>query len=514
MKFKRYKENYFVFIYEVSIFPFYLLSELLHFKFCNFIGLKNLSLRHISYWQNRKLRIVANLQLNRKISKFIFNKVKSKRFRQKMLIQYFKEMYNLHCYIKQLAQKNLKKQSNSRLWQYLKGFSQKFQKMYLWGWMPNGLEGHEGRFSQFVQSQLKGKLKRINKIKFLNEYFSILVTSTKEIPREQQEKDLLKIIIKISKNNNLKKIFLNRSASNITKVLKERYYSLNQEILYHQKKYAWLLFKYEGPVWDKLYLISLIKDYLKDKISPVDKLERIKESKSDIKRLQRKYLTELKIDKSDKLYQDLLFSQDLMYAKEHQKDYLFQVYYYLDFLVREAASRLQLSPTQFRHFLVPEMKQALVFNKYDVNTLNDRIENSILIYGKNKITRMATGKEAEMIAKIMFPPLPKLKTFKGDCAASGKVKGRVKIIQETTDISKMKKGDIFVTTRSNPNLLPAMRQAAAIIADIGGITSHAAIIARELKIPAVVGVKFASMVLKDGNLVEVDANNGVVKKIK
>ena len=80
-------------------------------------------------------------------------------------------------------------------------------------------------------------------------------------------------------------------------------------------------------------------------------------------------------------------------------------------------------------------------------------------------------------------------------------------------MSKMKPGDILVSKATNPNVVPAMKIAGAIITDEGGITCHAAIISRELKIPCVIGTKIATQVLKDGDKVEVDANNGIIKKL-
>ena len=59
-----------------------------------------------------------------------------------------------------------------------------------------------------------------------------------------------------------------------------------------------------------------------------------------------------------------------------------------------------------------------------------------------------------------------------------------------------------------------MRSSGAIVTDIGGLTCHAAIVAREMKKPCIVGTKIATQVLKDGDIVEVDASNGIVKKIK
>ena len=80
-------------------------------------------------------------------------------------------------------------------------------------------------------------------------------------------------------------------------------------------------------------------------------------------------------------------------------------------------------------------------------------------------------------------------------------------------ISKFKKGDVLVTRMTRPEFLPLVKKTSAIITDGGGVLCHAAIIARELKIPCIVGTKIATQILKDGDLVEVDANRGVIKKL-
>jgi phosphoenolpyruvate synthase/pyruvate phosphate dikinase len=75
------------------------------------------------------------------------------------------------------------------------------------------------------------------------------------------------------------------------------------------------------------------------------------------------------------------------------------------------------------------------------------------------------------------------------------------------------KGDVLVATWTEPKYTPIMKLASAIVTDEGGLTSHAAIVSRELNIPCVIGTKNATKVLKTGDMVEVDANNGVVKII-
>ena len=67
---------------------------------------------------------------------------------------------------------------------------------------------------------------------------------------------------------------------------------------------------------------------------------------------------------------------------------------------------------------------------------------------------------------------------------------------------------------TNPQIVPFLKNISAIVTDEGGLTCHAAIVARELKIPCVIGTKIATKVLKDGQLVEVDANKGIVRKLK
>ncbi len=81
-------------------------------------------------------------------------------------------------------------------------------------------------------------------------------------------------------------------------------------------------------------------------------------------------------------------------------------------------------------------------------------------------------------------------------------------------MSKMDEGDLLVSHMTDPEIVPAMKKAAAIVTDMGGITCHAAIVSRELGIPCVIGTKIATKVLRDGDLAEVDANKGIIRKLK
>jgi phosphohistidine swiveling domain-containing protein len=103
--------------------------------------------------------------------------------------------------------------------------------------------------------------------------------------------------------------------------------------------------------------------------------------------------------------------------------------------------------------------------------------------------------------------------IKGSVAYPGKATGRVKIVYSENDFEKFNQGDILVTIHSNPALMTVIKKCGAIVADEGGISSHAAIVSREFKIPCIMGTKIATKILRDGDLVEVDAENGVVNII-
>lgn len=102
------------------------------------------------------------------------------------------------------------------------------------------------------------------------------------------------------------------------------------------------------------------------------------------------------------------------------------------------------------------------------------------------------------------------KIIKGSVAYSGKITGKVCQIYTKEDFKKFEKGDILVTTMTTPKFTPILKLAGAIVTDEGGITCHAAIIARELKIPCIIGCKNATEILKNDMIVEVNANEGII----
>lgn len=131
-----------------------------------------------------------------------------------------------------------------------------------------------------------------------------------------------------------------------------------------------------------------------------------------------------------------------------------------------------------------------------------------------------SGKEAEKKIK-QYIPIDDLNAteLNGQVAMKGNVKGKCHVLRwdaenVTAEIEAMPSGAILVAGQTRPQLMPAIRKAAAIITDEGGITSHAAIVSRELGIPCIIGTKFATKIIKTGDTVRVDANAGIVYLVK
>lgn len=102
--------------------------------------------------------------------------------------------------------------------------------------------------------------------------------------------------------------------------------------------------------------------------------------------------------------------------------------------------------------------------------------------------------------------------LEGKPAFPGRVRGPVKLANPYT-YQDIKRGDVVVIGMTTPEVVPYLKGVAAIVTDEGGLTSHVAIVAREFKIPCVMGTKIATSIYKTGDTVEVDANKGIVRKL-
>lgn len=169
-----------------------------------------------------------------------------------------------------------------------------------------------------------------------------------------------------------------------------------------------------------------------------------------------------------------------------------------------------------RQFTFQELLQFLLTGNYDKTELKKR-DDYFVIGMRNGRVFLMSSEEGRIYAKSLLPDLTKYKNeIEGQIAKMGFVHGRAYVLRwDAKDVVKemeeMPKGSILVAGQTRPQLMPAIRKSAAIVTDEGGITSHAAIVSRELGIPCIIGTKVATKIIKTGDLIEVDANEGIVR---
>jgi pyruvate, water dikinase len=133
-------------------------------------------------------------------------------------------------------------------------------------------------------------------------------------------------------------------------------------------------------------------------------------------------------------------------------------------------------------------------------------DGRLFIVQSRPITTLGSHTEPETQPE----PTERKELVKGLGASPGQASGKVRLISTPDDAERLQDGEILVTQMTSPDWVPVMRRAAAIVTESGGMTSHAAIVSRELGVPCVVGARGATSVLEENAIVTVDGRSGVI----
>ncbi|MFH1506245.1 MAG: PEP-utilizing enzyme [archaeon] len=276
----------------------------------------------------------------------------------------------------------------------------------------------------------------------------------------------------------------------------------------HLRKWAWLgdhFFK--GNFWTKQELLQRVEELKKKDIKK--ELDSLLDEENKAKGKSDNIIKELGLSGKD--LNIVKAAKEYTFLRIHRLDALFKSEYLVKNLLDEIAKRMQITYDDFTYLLPEEVLEFFKTKNINKQAIEARKKNYALVMVDKKIEvyigeDVKDYKEKEEISEG--------KIIKGQTASPGKVVGIVKIIMNKADFGKINTGDILVTTMTTPDFVPIMEKAVAIVTDEGGITCHAAIISRELKIPCIIGTRIATKVLKDGDKVEVDADHSIVKLIK
>lgn len=282
----------------------------------------------------------------------------------------------------------------------------------------------------------------------------------------------------------------------------------------HLKKYEWLNYGYQGPAIKPEDFLARAAKLLKDKRKLKSELAAHRNYFKRINARQRQIEKKLQLTRREKyLFES---ARVFTYLKGYRIDVRHYFHFICDLMFAELGRRFRVPLIWFHYAERPEILALLRGKKINKKAILKRYRGMFWFIEQHKRPRFVPRSQVKAFYKkyIRSQDVQDATELIGQPAYLGKARGRVKIVNSVKDVTKVEHGDILVAITTNPDLLPAMYRANAFVTDTGGITSHVAIVARELKKPCVIGTKFATKVFKDGDLVEVDANKGIVRKIK
>jgi len=278
----------------------------------------------------------------------------------------------------------------------------------------------------------------------------------------------------------------------------------------HVEKYYWIYNNYTYTKYlDQNYWLKQVKKYLSKNCLKIINQE--KKSFERVKKDKAYYIRKLQIDKQTAMELDIL--DKFSYWQDQRKQANMIGNWVVDQFLRELTKRYKVNYWLLKHATEVEIVEMIKTEKVDKVLLKKRLKFSVLVVTPKSVSVLAYPKSVKLYQKMFPHSVNKIKTLVGVVANRGQVKGRVRVITSSQQFKNFKKGEILVASMTRPDYSVILHKASAIITDEGGLTCHASIISRELGIPCVIGTKIASKIFKDGDLVEVDANQGIVKKL-
>lgn len=284
----------------------------------------------------------------------------------------------------------------------------------------------------------------------------------------------------------------------------------------HAARWEFIIWDYIGP--DMLTPRNCLErafKMIKNKNAATSAIEEKLNYYVNLKKQQRLLLKKYSIKKHDcRLIEDLKMITTMQDGKK--KVCTLAQYVLHKCLFAPIAKKIGISSVDCIKFTEQELWSALNNQKdraYLIKSLPKRLAATASITDQYGV-HLLYGEQAKKFYKKFSAKINKAEELQGRIASAGIASGVVKVLFSMKDAGKFRSGDILVTTMTTPDYIAVMKLSAAIITEEGGMTCHAAIVARELGKPCIIGTKIATKVLQDGDLVEVDANKGVIKVLK
>ncbi len=374
--------------------------------------------------------------------------------------------------------------------------------------------GVQDPFSMHAQNFLEPAFKKFiegkSRANQFNELYAALLAPVLPSFVNEEKKSLLNILVKAQANKDYLAI-ISQGYDYASRRLDEMS-EIEEMLETHASEFYWVQNNYaKVKSLDKIYFFNELCVLQKAGVNGVAAKREIEQQLENTKKVKAKLIKELKPPKD--LLNLIKISEVFAYIQDERKKNVLIANHYQRKFIEEASRRTAISSSLLEYTILPELKEIIKTGNANIKSLTARRKNCLIVHTR-KGHDIFEGDETQMAHNKLFGQVAKAdSTVTGSCASQGKATGRAKIILKTHDMVNMQEGDVLITSMTRPEMVPVMKKAAAIITDEGGVTSHAAIISRELSIPCIVGTRNATKVFKDGDLIELDASKGIARKI-
>lgn len=337
---------------------------------------------------------------------------------------------------------------------------------------------------------------------------SLLTTVTDLSTLQREQQSLLGLAVLIKRNRKLAQAIL---AGESAKNLKRDWPVFGRQLEQHANSFHWLYNDYAivRRLDEKFFL-----DRLRARLAEPDKMKAAAAAIARVKQapaVKRRLIKELRLPAS--LINAIDFLVALAVWRDRRKAGNQMASGALRLFAGEAAQRAGWGIEAVEHLFYWEIRSLLSARKSRLHELTTLRRRGMFWTGRPDAATVYYGPAGKKLRQFFNKAVTGGKELSGRPAFPGVARGTVKIVLNQRDFAKMKPGDVLAAHNTRPEFVPVMKLAGAIITEEGGITSHAAIAARELKIPCLVGVQGAVSILRDGDRVEVDAAKGLIKRI-
>lgn len=343
--------------------------------------------------------------------------------------------------------------------------------------------------------------------------YRILTSPTKDSFSLEQEKALLNLANDLFQDEAIRQILSSNTPQEAWFV--SQGHPSSARITRHAELYGWVYYVYEGPAFQEVQFVEFLQEILNKGISPSVRLEELMAERQCLCEEQKNWIDRL--SKNDNERQLLTLASEFVWSKPRRKDYQSKSYFHMEKFYREWARRMGVSLRHARSATIEQIFSGLRGEKIGLDVLESQYQLHS-VTNEDGVPRIRVRAEVEVFIKDMVMQSEeevdtRMSELQGSTAYPGKARGKVRIVNAPEDMAEFVSGEILVSIATTPSIVPAMKKAAAILTDEGGLTCHAAIVSRELKVPCIVGLRNVTTALKNGEEVKVDAGSGSVFRV-